>query len=251
MAALPSWRPPPELAASIRLRVLSLGAGVQSTTLALMAAHGAVGPTPDCAVFADTGCEPRAVYRHLSLTYGPGRAAHSGPRRLGRRHPGRPRGRGAGAMLGLNPRLHPHPAFTRTIAPPGTVVPLVGQDGQRGTVVAGTRILPASRVSAHAAASSFGLLASGAPDASLIPLVQPPSAGHARTAPQLHRQQFPGNAAAQNEQDAGQCGTVIQPWTPTLRIGWFQRDQRLDDRPQGVGNKRGCHPPSTAQNRFR
>lgn len=50
----------------IRLRALSLGAGVQSTTLALMAAHGEVGPMPDCAIFADTGWEPRAVYEHLA-----------------------------------------------------------------------------------------------------------------------------------------------------------------------------------------
>ena len=38
----------------IRLRALSLGAGVQSTTMALMAAHGEIGPMPDCAIFADT-----------------------------------------------------------------------------------------------------------------------------------------------------------------------------------------------------
>ena len=42
------------------LRVLSLGAGVQSTTLALMAAHGEIGPMPDAAIFADTGWEPQA-----------------------------------------------------------------------------------------------------------------------------------------------------------------------------------------------
>lgn len=47
------------------LRAISLGAGVQSTTLALMAAHGEIGPMPDCAIFADTGWEPRAVYGHL------------------------------------------------------------------------------------------------------------------------------------------------------------------------------------------
>ncbi len=35
---------------SLRLRALSLGAGVQSTTLALMAAHGEIGPMPDCAI---------------------------------------------------------------------------------------------------------------------------------------------------------------------------------------------------------
>lgn len=49
----------------IKLRVLSLGAGVQSTTLALMAAHGEA-PMPDLAVFADTQWEPRATYDHLS-----------------------------------------------------------------------------------------------------------------------------------------------------------------------------------------
>ena len=42
-----------------------MGAGVQSTTLALMAADGAVA-APDWAVFADTGWEPRAVYDHLA-----------------------------------------------------------------------------------------------------------------------------------------------------------------------------------------
>lgn len=49
----------------IRLRVISLGAGVQSTTLALMAARGEIGPMPDCAIFADTGAEPLAIYKHL------------------------------------------------------------------------------------------------------------------------------------------------------------------------------------------
>jgi len=43
---------------------LSLGAGVQSTTLALLTLEGVL-PTPDCAIFADTGWEPAAVYAHL------------------------------------------------------------------------------------------------------------------------------------------------------------------------------------------
>jgi hypothetical protein len=38
---------------------------VQSTTLALMAAHGEIGPMLDCAIFADTGWEPVGVYEHL------------------------------------------------------------------------------------------------------------------------------------------------------------------------------------------
>jgi hypothetical protein len=52
------------LASQPKLTVLSFGAGVQSTTLALMAARGEI-PAPDCAIFADTGWEPKAVYDHL------------------------------------------------------------------------------------------------------------------------------------------------------------------------------------------
>lgn len=63
--------PPPRLGA-VRtptvdepLRVLSLGAGVQSTTVLLMAAHGDIAPL-DVAIFADTGWEPADVYHHLA-----------------------------------------------------------------------------------------------------------------------------------------------------------------------------------------
>jgi hypothetical protein len=48
------------------LNVISLGAGVQSSTMALMAAHGEITPMPDCAIFADTGAEPQKVYEHLN-----------------------------------------------------------------------------------------------------------------------------------------------------------------------------------------
>jgi len=48
------------------LEVISLGAGVQSTTMALMAAHGEITPMPDAAIFADTGAEPLPVYEHLA-----------------------------------------------------------------------------------------------------------------------------------------------------------------------------------------
>lgn len=44
--------------------ILSLGAGVQSTTLLLMSIKGELPPL-DCAIFADTGWEPREVYSHL------------------------------------------------------------------------------------------------------------------------------------------------------------------------------------------
>lgn len=46
------------------LNVLSLGAGVQSSTLALMPLHGEI-PMFDCAIFADTQGEPASVYAWL------------------------------------------------------------------------------------------------------------------------------------------------------------------------------------------
>jgi len=48
------------------IHVISLGAGVQSSTMALMAAHGEIEPMPACAIFADTGWEPAAVYEWLA-----------------------------------------------------------------------------------------------------------------------------------------------------------------------------------------
>ena len=48
------------------LNIISLGAGVQSSTMALMAAHGEITPMPDCAIFADTGAEPKRVYEWLN-----------------------------------------------------------------------------------------------------------------------------------------------------------------------------------------
>jgi len=47
------------------MHFISLGAGVQSTTMLLMAAHGEITPKPKYAIFADTGWEPKAVYDHL------------------------------------------------------------------------------------------------------------------------------------------------------------------------------------------
>lgn len=47
------------------LQVLSLGAGIQSSALLLMSDRGEV-PRLDCAIFADTGWEPREVYDQLA-----------------------------------------------------------------------------------------------------------------------------------------------------------------------------------------
>jgi len=47
-----------------KLTALSLGAGVQSSTILLMACKGEL-PKPDFAIFADTGWESQATYKHL------------------------------------------------------------------------------------------------------------------------------------------------------------------------------------------
>jgi len=54
-------KPPPQT----KYNVLSLGAGVQSSCMALMAAKGEITPMPDFAIFADTQAEPTSVYKWL------------------------------------------------------------------------------------------------------------------------------------------------------------------------------------------
>jgi len=52
------------------LRIISLGAGVQSSVLALMAAKGEITPRPDIMIMSDTGWEPAEVYTHLKWLEG-------------------------------------------------------------------------------------------------------------------------------------------------------------------------------------
>ncbi|PYL33210.1 MAG: hypothetical protein DMF38_12480 [Verrucomicrobia bacterium] len=47
------------------IHIISLGGGVQSSTMALMAAHGDLTPMPEYAIFADTQNEPESVYSWL------------------------------------------------------------------------------------------------------------------------------------------------------------------------------------------
>lgn len=47
------------------IHIISLGAGVQSSCMALMAAAGEITPMPTCAIFADTQAEPESVYKWL------------------------------------------------------------------------------------------------------------------------------------------------------------------------------------------
>lgn len=54
---------PPKIATE--WNILNLGAGVQSSTIALMAATGQITPMPNFAIFADTQAEPASVYKWL------------------------------------------------------------------------------------------------------------------------------------------------------------------------------------------
>ena len=60
-SGLPGFEPT-EWNDDYNLRVLSLGAGVQSVTVALLAESGELGTPPDAAIFADTGWEPQSTH---------------------------------------------------------------------------------------------------------------------------------------------------------------------------------------------
>ena len=53
-----------------RLTVMSLGGGIQSSVMALMAGERAFDRVPDCAIFADTHWEPPSVYDHIEWLEG-------------------------------------------------------------------------------------------------------------------------------------------------------------------------------------
>ena len=86
------------------LNIISLGAGVQSSTMALMAAGGKITPMPDCAIFADTGAEPKKVYEWLDWL------ERRLPYRVHRVQAGNLRDEILGAMRGKN-RMDARPPF--------------------------------------------------------------------------------------------------------------------------------------------
>lgn len=116
------------------MRVLSLGAGVQSTTVALMAATGELDPI-DHAIFADTGWEPAEVYAHLDklqpVLEAAGIPVHrvsAGDLRRDHLDPGP-------NMIIQNPRLHPENAGKQRAGIPVYLRTPAGFDRHRGEVV--------------------------------------------------------------------------------------------------------------------
>ncbi|MBF2712767.1 hypothetical protein [Agrobacterium vitis] len=125
----------------IRLRALSLGAGVQSTTMALMAAHGEIGPMPDCAIFADTGWEPKAVYDHLEWLMSPNVL----PFPVHVVSAGNIRDNLMDAAAGK--RWASIPAFAKTVAPAGSARPVLDEDDDGELVQIGSRATSRETVS--------------------------------------------------------------------------------------------------------
>ena len=68
---------------------------------------------------------------------------------------------------------------------------------------------------------------------------------HPRAAAHLGRQHLPGNAALEHKQDARQRGAARDRRPATLRLRPLRRNQRRNQSPQFIRNKRCCHTPST------
>lgn len=101
--------------------------------MALMAAHSEIEPMPDCAIFADTGWEPRAVYDHLDwLMSGnvlpfPVHIVSAGNIRDDL------------LAAGDGGRWASIPAFAKTVRPAGAVVPVFDEDDDGDIIEIGSR----------------------------------------------------------------------------------------------------------------
>ncbi|CAA2160588.1 hypothetical protein MBRA_05744 [Methylobacterium brachiatum] len=84
-----------------------------------------------------------------------------------------------------------------------------------------------------------------APNARRLPIPQPPPATHAGAAAHLGRQHFPRQPRAQHEQDARECGPVLNWTTPALRTRPRRRKERSDLIPEIIGEKRSDHAKPT------
>jgi hypothetical protein len=102
--------------------------------MALLAAHGEIGPMPDCAIFADTGWEPSAVYDHLDwLMSGnvlpfPVHVVSAGNIR------------DELLAAGAGNRWASIPAFAKTVTPAGALVPVFDEDDDGELVEIGDRL---------------------------------------------------------------------------------------------------------------
>ncbi len=79
------------------------------------------------------------------------------------------------------------------------------------------------------------------PDAGLLPIAETPPAGHATTAAHFLREHLPRDARAQHKDDSRERSPIVHGWTATVGFRLFGRQERLDDRPQRISQKRFSH----------
>ena len=89
-----------------------------------------------------------------------------------------------------------------------------------------------------------------APNARRLPIPQSPPTTHAGAAAHLGRQHFPRQPRAQHEQDARECGPVLNWTTPALRTRPRRREERRDLIPEIIGEKQSGHAKPTLKTKL-
>jgi hypothetical protein len=82
------------------------------------------------------------------------------------------------------------------------------------------------------------------PHARLLPVPQATPARHPRPAPEFLREHLSGNAAAKDEDNAGEARAIRDARPPTLWASWGNWQERFDKIPQRIWKQRGGHPCS-------
>ena len=79
------------------------------------------------------------------------------------------------------------------------------------------------------------------PHARALPITQAPPARHPRSALEFLREHLPGNAAAKDEDNAGEARAIRDARPPTMWPSWRNRQERFDKIPQRIWKQRGGH----------
>ena len=82
------------------------------------------------------------------------------------------------------------------------------------------------------------------PHPRLLPVAQATPARHPRPACEFLREHLPGNAAAEDEDDAGETRTVRNARPSAFRSTWWSGQERSDQIPQRIGKQRRSHTRS-------
>ena len=82
------------------------------------------------------------------------------------------------------------------------------------------------------------------PHARALAIAQAPPARHPRSASEFLREHLPRNAAAKDEENAGQARAIRHARSATLWPSWKNRQKRFDKIPQRIWKQRGGHAPS-------